>query len=37
MLALRQMSATDEFMKWMVLLMMAGTVALFLATRVAGY
>ena len=36
MLALRQMSVADEFVKWMVLLMIGGAVALFLATRIAG-
>ena len=36
MIALPQMSGADEFVKWMVLLMIAGVVALFLATRIAG-
>lgn len=36
MLALRQMSVTDEFVKWIVLLMIAAVVATFLATRIAG-
>lgn len=36
MLALRQVSVTDEFIKWIVLLAIAAILATFLATRIAG-
>ncbi len=36
MLALRRMAVETEFVKWIVLLFVAGVIALFLATRMAG-
>jgi hypothetical protein len=36
MSAVRQMTSTDEFGKWMVLLAIAVAIALFLATRIVG-
>ena len=36
MSAVRQMTGTDEFVKWMVLLAIAVGIALFVATRIVG-